>query len=159
MKVKSNLLPLIVVEALTTLSLWAIFSKYPIFPLVLSGDVSQYLATATSIAHGNFPSASAFVLYGAVWLYLGLVVKLFPAIPLETIRMAMGFLVFLSPLVVYFSVKELFDSRAAIWTSALYSLSGFVWFGAIFNSGLYANFVGLLSSLALIAGVVWFAKD
>lgn len=140
------------------ISLGSYFLKYPIFPAVLSGDFSQHMNTATQLAHGNFPSLSALVLYYGLEAYLGLSVFLFPAVPLQTVRLAMGLLVFVSPLIIYFSVKTLFDSKAALWSAAVYTLSGSLWFGMVFSSGLWPNFWGLLSSLLLIAAAVYLVE-
>lgn len=147
---------LIVIEGLMGISLGLIFLKYPIFPSVLSGDYSQHVNTATNIAHGIFPPFSASILYIGVELYLGLAVLMFPAIPLVTVRLAMAFLVLLSPLIIYSGVKVIFNDKVAIWSTALYSLSGYLWFGMVFNSGLWPNFWALLSSVILIAAVIRF---
>ena len=60
----------------------------------------------------------------------------------------MALLVALSPLLFYLIAQKLFSSNAAATIAALiYSLSGTIWFGSVFNAGLYANFFGILASL------------
>ena len=158
MKRKSNLGGLFILEVLMGISLVVIFLKYPIFPAVLSGDFSQHMNTASVLARGVMPPFSSLVLYYGIEFYLALAVLGSPTVPLVSVRLAMGLLVLISPLIIYACVKQIFDSKAAIWTTAIYALSGFLWFGMVFNSGLWPNFWGLLSSLMLVSATVYFSE-
>ena len=68
-----------------------------------------------------------------------------------TVRWTVAPLTVLSPLLFYLAAQRLFASVAvSTITAAVYSLSATIWFSSIFNSGLYANFFGILASLFLI---------
>jgi hypothetical protein len=156
-----HLKSLLFLEGVLALNLALIFSKFPIFPATPSVDFTQHLSLATMIASGRFPPVSTMALYGAVELYLALAVLLLssssvPAV--AAIQYAMALLVLASPAVIYLLSRELIGERAALWSVALYVLSGFVWFGMVFNAGLYPNFLGVLSSIFLIFAVVRSAK-
>jgi hypothetical protein len=145
---------LLFLEGALSVALALYFSKFPVFPSTSTADNFQML----SVAQGSFPPVTELILYGGTQVYLWAVLHLFGGTPIQTVRYAIAAVVMVSPLIVYFSVKTLFDSKAAIWTAAIYTLSGFVWF-IVFNAGLFANLWGLLSSLMLLAGAKWFASE
>src|SRR5437660_3877174 len=67
----------------------------------------------------------------------------------------MAILVVLSPLFIYQVSVKLFDNQsAALLNVAIYAFSGTIWFGSVFNSGLYANFFGILVALFLLSSLV-----
>lgn len=151
---RSDIMPFIPVLFIALVEL-AYFQAFPIFPQFRSADFEQHVRIVTDYSHGSVPEISNQVLYyGAEYiLSLGL---LLGGIPMATVRYEMGILAALSPLWFYLASFKLTDSHRAAWmTSLFYSLSGFLWFGMVFVSGLYVNFYGLLSSLLLIAA----AKD
>jgi hypothetical protein len=79
-------------------------------------------------------------------------------IVLESTQYAMGILAAVSPLLVFAAVNSLTRSRrVGLIACLLYVFTGFVWFGSVFDAGLYANFYGILSILlvfALVPGVM-----
>ena len=90
------------------------------------------------------------LLYYGVHLLMGSLVALSGDLALQATQYAMGILTALSPLLV-FRRRRLADriqARRAHRQPAL-CLTGFVWFGSVFDAGLYANFYGILSILLL----------
>lgn len=153
----SFILTLIGLEGFLGLVLWLYFNKFPIFPDAQSGDFIQYVRIVGSYETGHFGGLAQNLLYGGVLFYLtafGLVFHSVPRIVLE--REAMAVLVLASPVIVFLSVKAMVESEnVGLVFAALWTLCGYVWFGMVFNSGLYANFVGVLVSLALAGATVW----
>lgn len=147
--IRSDIMPFIPVLFIALVEL-AYFQAFPIFPQFRSADFEQHVRIATDYSHGSVPEISNQVLYyGAEYLLsLGL---LLGGIPMATIRYEMAMLVALSPLWFYLASLKLTGSHRVAWmTSLFYSLTGFVWFGMVFVSGLYVNFYGVLASLLLI---------
>ena len=67
----------------------------------------------------------------------------------------MGLLVILSPLLIYLGAKTISSSsRVGIIAVLIYTLSGTIWFDSIFDSGLYANFIGILAALFLVFVII-----
>ena len=72
----------------------------------------------------------------------------------------MALLVVLSSLLFYSATKRIFSSsRAALICSSIYVLSGTIWFASVFDSGLFANFYGILSALFLIIALLGVIND
>ncbi|MDA4129582.1 MAG: hypothetical protein OK457_02315 [Thaumarchaeota archaeon] len=131
--------------------LLAYFAKYPIFPEYQSQDYSVHVTAALALISGGFTSIPGGVLYYGVHYQLASGILLVGGEPLITARYTMAILVILSQLLFFSAAKRIFsDSRAAIIASTIYVLSGTIWFGSVFNSGLYANFYGILSALILL---------
>jgi len=83
---------------------------------------------------------------------MGSLVALSGDIVLVATQNAMGILTIFSPLLVYLAVGSLTTSRrVGLIATLLYVSTGFVWFGSVFDAGLYANFYGVLSILLLFA--------
>jgi hypothetical protein len=141
------------------------FQAFPIFPQFVSADFSQHADLLRAILSGQTFALDAQVLKFA-YLYLLAVPMAFSQttlaspIPLVQIRIEMAIMVVLSPYFVYLASQKLFNSHRVAWiTSLFYALSGFVWFGLVFNSGLYSNFYGVMASLFLISTAKDFLKD
>jgi hypothetical protein len=130
------------------------FYKYPIFPQFSSVDFSQHVMITGALQSGETTVFPGGILYYGVHLLMGSLVALSGDIVLVATQYAMAILAALSPLLVFVSVASLTSSkRAGLVGSLLYVATGFIWFGSVFDSGLYANFYGILSILLLFAVV------
>ncbi len=128
------------------------FSKYPVFPQFQSVDFAQHVRITTDLQAGRLTMFPGGLLYYGVHLLMGSLVALSGDIVLEVTQYAMGILTALSPLLVYAAVNSLTQSRrVGVVATLLYVSTGFVWFGSVFDAGLYANFYGVLSILLLFA--------
>ena len=135
------------------------FLDYPLFPQNVSGiDFIQYVRIVDSYAAGNYGTPTANILYGGVFFYLTAWVRLLPFLAPEVLtQYAMGALVVGSPLFVFFAGSGVFRSKKAGLVSALlWTLSASVWYGMVFDSGLYANFFGVIASLFYIGAALAF---
>jgi hypothetical protein len=127
------------------------YQSYPIFPQYPSGDFVQHVILTTSLVSGSATSFPAGVLYFGIHYQLATALVLVGGEPLITIRYTMAILAVLSSLLFYLVASKLFSSRKiALMTTVFYALSATVWFGTIYNAGLYANFYGMLASVFLI---------
>jgi len=128
------------------------FSKYPIFPQFESADFTQHVHITTDLQSGGLALLPGGLLYYGVHLLMGALVALSGDLVLMATQYAMGILVALSPLLVYAAACSLLGTRrVAVISTLVYVASGAVWFGSVFDVGLYANFYGVLSILLLFA--------
>ncbi|HYB75770.1 MAG TPA: hypothetical protein VEC08_02315, partial [Nitrososphaerales archaeon] len=134
--------------------------KYPIFPEYQSPDFSAHVQIAQSLINGSAHSVPAGVLYYGIHFQLASSLVLVGGVPLVTVRWTMAILAILSPLLFYLVAQRLSSSKAAAAIAAIvYSFSGTIWFGSVFNSGLYANFFGILIALFLIVVLLDFGSN
>lgn len=134
-------------------------AKFPIFPEFQSGDYSVHATYAELIASGSSPSGVG-VLYQGVRFQLAAALLLIGGEALITVRDAIAVLVVLSPLLFYLASKEIFDNpKVAIICTTLYTLTATIWFVSVFNSGLYANFFGIMIVLFLIVSIKWLIEE
>jgi len=142
-------LGLVVAQALLVL---AHFSKYPIFPQFSSVDFTQHVQITTDLQAGRLTMFPGGILYYGAHLLMGSLVALSGDIVLVATQYAMGILTIFSPLLVFVAVSSLTTSRrVGLIATLLYVATGFVWFGSVFDAGLFANFYGVLSILLLFA--------
>jgi hypothetical protein len=140
-------LGLVVAQALLVI---AHFAKYPIFPQFSSVDFTQHVEITTDLQAGRATMFPGGILYYGAHLLMGSLVALSGDLALAVTQYAMGILTVLSPLLVYLAVGSLAASRrVGLVATLLYVSTGFVWFGSVFDAGLYANFFGILSILLL----------
>ena len=126
------------------------FYKYPVFPQFSSTDFSQHVMITASLQSGGTTFFPGGILYYGVHMLMGAALALSGDLPLLATQYAIGILTVLSPLLVYFAVDSLTSSkRISLLAVLLYVATGFVWFGSVFDAGLYANFYGVLSILLL----------
>ncbi len=136
------------------------FYKYPVFPQFQSVDFTQHVQITTDLQAGNISFLPGGVLYYGAHLLMGSLVALSGDLVLLATQYAMGILVALSPLLVFFAVDSITGSkRVGLVAAILYVFTGFVWFGSVFDAGLYANFYGILSILLLFALVPMVLKQ
>jgi hypothetical protein len=137
----------------------AFFAKYPIFPEYQSADFATHVSFSTGLIAGA-PFSQSVVLYYGVEYQLAASILMVGGQALVTIRDTMALLVVLSPLLIYLASVRLFSNKvSALLATVIYAFSGTLWFGSVFNSGLYANFFGLLASLFLITAFVEVATN
>jgi hypothetical protein len=149
---KAQDLFLLFVILLQALMVYLYFQKYPIFPEYQSPDYANHVQFAQGLASGSLLSIPRGILYFGVHFQLAASILLAGGEPLVTVQRTMAVLVLLSPLVVYLGSKKIFSGEApALVVTAVYSLTGTIWFDSVFNSGLYANFFGIIASLFLLA--------
>jgi hypothetical protein len=128
------------------------FSKYPIFPQFSSVDFGSHVQITADLQAGRATMFPGGILYYGAHLLMGSLVALSGDLALEATQYAMGILAALSPLLVFVAVDSLTRSkRVGLIATLLYVSTGFVWFGSVFDAGLYANFYGILSILLLFA--------
>ena len=128
------------------------FSKYPIFPQFQSVDFTQHVQITSALQSGAVTIFPGGILYYGAHLLMGSLVALSGDVALEATQYAMGLLTVFSPLLVFVSVDSVTKSkRVGLIAALLYVSTGFVWFGSVFDAGLYANFYGVLSILLLFA--------
>jgi hypothetical protein len=140
--------------------LWLYFQKYPIFPEYYSADFGAHVQIAEGLISGSIVSIPSGALYYGVHYQIASALLLVGGEHLVTSRVTMALLVLLSPLLVYWVTGELAeDRRAALVVAALYSLSATVWFNSVFDSGLYANFFGILAVLFLVGCYAQLSTD
>src|SRR5256712_1327054 len=139
--------------------LFSYFNKYPIFPEYQSPDYRVHVEIARALLSGTLTSIPSGVLYYGVHFQLASAILLVGGEPLVVVQRTMAILVLLSPLFVYQASVKLFDNQsAALLNVAIYAFSGTIWFGSIFNSGLYANFFGILVALFLLSSLISVTK-
>lgn len=142
---------LIVVQGLLV---YAHYLVYPIFPQFQSVDFSSHVLIVTDIQKGNASPIPAGILYYGVYMLMVELLALTNGIPFLITQRTMEILVVLSPLLVYSAASVVSDSRRiSLIATFIYVAGGFVWFGSVFNSGLYPNFYGILSSLFIIIAI------
>ena len=138
--------------AAQALLVFAHFSKYPIFPEFQSVDFTQHVQITTDLQSGAITMLPGGIMYYGAHLLMGSLVALSGDLVLLATQYAMGILTALSPLLVFVAVGSLTPSkRVGLVATLLYVSTGFVWFGSVFDAGLYANFYGILSILLLFA--------
>lgn len=128
------------------------FAKYPIFPQFPSVDFSSHVRITADLQAGRLSMFPGGILYYGVHLLMASLVALSGDIVLVATQRAMGILVVLSPLLLFLAVSSITGARrTGVVASLLYVSTGFVWFGSVFDAGLYPNFFGFLAILLLFA--------
>ena len=128
------------------------FTKYPIFPQFQSVDFTQHVQITSALQAGGLTMFPGGIMYYGAHLLMGSLVALSGDLALVATQYAMGLLTVFSPLLVFVAVCSLTKSkRVGLIATVLYVSTGFVWFGSVFDAGLYANFYGVLSILLLFA--------
>lgn len=128
---------------------------YPIFPAYPSGDFPFHVQVAENLVRGSQTSVPSGIFYYGVHFLLASALVLFGGFPLQTVRVAMAILTVLSPLIFYLVALRLSGSRGAgVLAAMVYTFSGAIWYGMVFDGGLYPNFFGVLAALFLIAVLV-----
>jgi hypothetical protein len=148
-----DLLILAIVIAQSVIVL-AHFTKYPIFPEYQSVDFEQHVIITNSILSGAALMPGG-VLYYGIHLLMASAVVLSGDMTLVVTQYTLGIITALSPLLVYLAVDSLLGSeRTSLIASGLYVAAGFVWYGSVFDAGLFPNFYGLLSILLVVSLLV-----
>ncbi len=148
-------LVLLLVILLQGAMVWLYFQKYPIFPEYQSQDYAAHVQFAQGLLSGSIVSIPNGILYFGVHYQLASALLFVGGEGLVTARITMAILVVLSPLLFYLASSKLLGNRwAGLLAAVIYSLSASVWFDSVFDSGLYANFFGILAVLLLLVSVV-----
>lgn len=146
------LLALLLVQSLM---LVIYFVKYPIFPEYQSPDYAIHVETAKGLISGSLTSIPSGILYYGIHYQLASGIIFVGGEPLITARQTMAILVILSSLLFYSATKKIFSSsRVALIATGIYVLSGTIWFASVFDSGLFANFYGILAALFLLIALL-----
>ncbi len=154
-KPKALDLALLLVILIQGLMVLLYFQKYPIFPEYQSADYSNHVQFAQGLISGSYTSVPRGILYFGVHYQVASTLLLVGGEALVTAQRTLAILVILSPLLFYLAVGRIVGSKeAGFVTAVIYSLSGTIWFDSVFNSGLYANFFGMLAALFLVVGFV-----
>lgn len=127
------------------------FQKYPIFPEYLSQDFAVHVHNTQALIAGTYVTITHGILYNGIYFQLSPALLLVGGTPLVTVRWTMALLTVLSPLLFYLATQRLTANQSAgVIAALLYALSGPIWFGGVFDSGLFSNFFGMLAALFLI---------
>jgi len=150
-------LELFIIIGLLIALLFIYFQQYPIFPEYQSPDFKNHVELAQALIVGSFTSLPQGILYNGIRFQLASAILLVAGEPLVTSRITMALLACFSPLLVFAASKKIFENNNTVGLLAalIYSLSGSIWFPMLLDSGLYANFYGVLSALFLL--IVFFA--
>lgn len=147
------------------------FRYYPIFPQFPSNDFMDHVLVSKDLIAGitpkSFPAqANTFqwspfgIFYGGIEYQISLALILVSGIDLAISEVVMGILVVLSSLLFYLVGEKLFKSpRAGLIIAGAYSFAGPVWFGEVFNTGLYSNFYGVLATMFFIVVMIFFVSE
>lgn len=128
------------------------FTKYPIFPKYSSVDFEWHVKLSQELAKGSYTLIPSGILYYGAHAQSALLHQLNGGLPLADTQLTMAVLTLLSPLLIYTTSKGIFmDTYTAQLTSLAYVSTGFIWYGSVFNAGLYSNFYGILAGLSLVA--------
>ena len=128
------------------------FSKYPIFPQFQSVDFTQHVQITAALQAGRLTMFPGGILYYGAHLLMGSLVALSGDLVLDghPVRDGDPHRVLAPPgLRRRGSLTK--SKRVGLIATLLYVSTGFVWFGSVFDAGLYANFYGVLSILLLFA--------
>jgi hypothetical protein len=135
-----------------TYMLFLYFQRFPIFPEYPSGDFLQYLHIAEDLASGAVTSGTTSILYFGIHYQLAAAITAIGGEPLVTIRWTMAALAVLSTPIWFLAAKKLFGkTKVSLIIVTIYSLTATIWFGTIFNAGLYSNFYGILSTIFFLS--------
>jgi len=127
------------------------FTKYPIFPEYQSQDYAVHVQLAQGLISGSTTSVPSGILYYGIHYQLASGLLFVGGEPLVTVRQTMAILVVLSSILFFSSTKRIFqDTRIALVTTGIYVFSGTIWFASVFDSGLFANFYGILAAMFLL---------
>jgi len=136
------------------------FTKYPIFPKYSSVDFEWHVKLSQELANGSYTLIPSGILYYGAHAQSALLHQLNGGLPLADTQLTMAVLTLLSPLLIYATSKGIFmDTYTAQLTSLAYVATGFIWYGSVFNAGLYSNFYGILAGLSLVALLAKMLKE
>ena len=136
------------------------FTKYPIFPKYSSVDFEWHVKLSQELAKGSYTLIPNGILYYGAHAQSALLHQLNGGLPLTDSQLTMAVLTLLSPLLIYATSKGIFmDTYTAQLTSLAYVATGFIWYGSVFNAGLYSNFYGILAGLSLVALLAKMLKE
>ena len=135
------------------------FTKYPIFPKYPSADFIWHVRLSRELEAGTYFLVPSGLLYFGAQAQIALAHQLMNGLLLVDAQHAFALLVLLSPFLVYACAKRAFENtKAGSVAAVIYVLTGFVWYGSVFNAGLYANFYGILATLALLTLMAFLAQ-
>ncbi|MDG7017166.1 MAG: hypothetical protein JRN73_02285 [Nitrososphaerota archaeon] len=131
------------------------FLKYPVFPTYPSQDFRNHAEEAQALISGNLTMLPGGLLYYAAQGQIALSLLSVGGFALLTSEVTMAIIAVLSPLIVYLAASKMFaDKTASLLITAIYSLTGTVWYVTVFDAGLYPNFFGILASLFMLVAYV-----
>ena len=137
--------------AVLAAAIYVYFAKYPYFP-DYQIDYAAHATQATGLITGAVVTVPRMLLYGAGNYQIAASILAVGGWALLTAQRTMAIMVLLSPFLVFSASSRIFASRrAALFTTALYALSGIVWVPMVYAVGLYANFVGVLLEVLLVS--------
>ena len=156
------------IVAIQSIMIFLYFQRYPIFPAFPSGDFHVHIYETRDMISGTisyqrgitggptglggyyYPPGG--ILYEGVQYQLSLAFLLVNGLDLITSQVTMGILVILGSPIFYLASEKLFKSpKAGLLTALIYAVTGMVWFGIVFDSGLDSNFFGVLAILFFVA--------
>ncbi|MDV3278203.1 MAG: hypothetical protein LYZ69_07030 [Nitrososphaerales archaeon] len=127
------------------------FGQFPFFPQYPSADFIQHFNLARAILAGQISSIPSGILYFGVHYQIGMAM-FFSGVDTNVARYTVGILAVFSTPLFYLAAAKIFKNRNGAYAgAAIYVLTATVWFGNLFNSGLYPEFYGLISLLFILA--------
>lgn len=146
--------------AILSLIILAYFFTFPYFPEFKGRvDMRSFALQMDDFRSGKLPVLYSQVLYYGVYYLLSPMTLLSGRESLFLSREGMGLLAALSAFWVYIASRRIFNNDKSAFACSLVWISGAVWFGMVFNSGLWPNFYGLLSALFLITVSLHFIEE
>ena len=131
------------------------FTKYPVFPTYPSQDFRNHAEEAQALITGNLTMLPGGLLYYAAQGQIALALLCVGGFSILTAETTMAILAVFSPLIFYLASSKLFaDKMTSIIITAIYALTGTVWYVTVFDAGLYPNFFGILASLFMLVAFV-----
>ncbi|MDG6962095.1 MAG: hypothetical protein JRN25_07335 [Nitrososphaerota archaeon] len=131
------------------------FTKYPVFPTYPSQDFRNHAEEAQALITGNLKMLPGGLLYYAAQGQIALALLCVGGFSILTAETTMAILAVFSPLIFYLASSKLFaDKMTSIIITAIYALTGTVWYVTVFDAGLYPNFFGILASLFMLVAFV-----
>lgn len=126
------------------------FQKYPIFPEYDSVDLRVHVNIVNTLLSGGSSIPGGILYYGVHYqLALGTILSGDQTL-IAVQRVGAILAILATPLIFSFCSRIMADRRAGLFAAILYSLAASIWFGSLFNTGLYSNFFGILASLLVL---------
>lgn len=126
------------------------FLEYPIFPETISEDYRAHLQTALSLNSGQLP-LSQISYPPAIHFLIASLISVEGGILISVMQYAIVIIATLAPLLVFVVVSRILgDQMLGLVASLIYVFTGAAWVSMILVTGLYANFLANLVTLAVI---------
>jgi len=135
---------------------WIIFLglyKYPIFPMSFSGDFLIYPTKAVKLA-SHSELSDLYVSHPTAYTILSVCISISPYSPLITMRIFSFVIAAIIPISIFYISRSLFGEHGGVISIVTYVLISIFWFYVIFTTGIFANFIAILTCLYIIILII-----